>query len=485
LITTDQQRFDTLHCNGSDFIRTPNLDRLAEAGVRFERCYCSNPVCTPSRVSLMTGMQVSEHGSYNIGTITNKTEIFLSSILTKAGYRTHHIGKAHFYPSDVPSEENKICNGMEPFHNFAGFETAELTVGHNDWGVSGHYKEWLKVYGLDKEKNLDDFKVNLLLNRDTYANGIMELPMKFHSSSWIVDRTKHFLSHHDLSQPFFLNIGFQDPHHPHVIPKDFNNRLNMDGIPRPRSNFDVRLRHMEELYQGRIEESRFSGRYRIAGNQNTKWCDYFEDTEKTTVTRRQYYSMVQLLDEQIGKLITMLKDYGVLDHTIFIFTSDHGEMLGDHKLGQKGPLAFEEVVRVPLLISYMKIKPAVITDCVSLVDIYPTVLDYIGIEPHSGCAGFSMKPLFCGGHWNRTGVRIEFKEEKDAIRYKCYVNSEWKLVLYLGEEFGELYHLSDDPGEDRNLFYEDEFVMVKLQLMKELLEDMDRCELLNDRPSRC
>jgi arylsulfatase A-like enzyme len=486
LITTDQQRYDTLHCNGSKFMKTPNLDRLADMGLRFERGYCANPVCTPSRVSIMTGMLPSRHGSYNIGTVTDKQDIFLSSILREQGYRTHHIGKAHFYPSDVPSEENRPIEGMKPFENFAGFQTAELTIGHNDWGITGHYKEWLKSKGYDKEKASKDFHVELLLKKDTYATGELELPLEYHSSSWIVDRVENFLTRLEPEQPFFLNIGFQDPHHPHILPKNFNNRLSMDEIPMPTKTFDPSLEHLKELSQGTIEGSRFAGKYKIAGNQDTVWNEYFKDTNKTATTRRHYYSMVQLLDEQIGKIMDLLAEKELLSNSIIVFTSDHGEMLGDHGIGQKGPVAFEEVIRVPLIVAYpKKIKPQVVSECVSLMDLYPTILDYIDLEIPKSCDGRSLKKLVESGLNDRIGIPVEFTEEKDAIRYRCFVTKDWKLVVYPGEEFGELYHLSEDPGENNNLYYDTAYSEIKFDLMKKWLEDMEFNEPMNLRPSRC
>lgn len=486
IITTDQQRYDALHCNGSDFIQTPNLDRLANMGVRFERGYCTNPVCTPSRVSIMTGMHISEHGSYNIGTVPKDINVFLSSVLTREGYQTHHIGKAHFYPSDVPSEENKPCNGIVPFTNFAGFQTAELTVGHNDWGVSSHYKEWLKLQGYDKNDNPNDFIVNMVLKQDAYATGEFELPLRYHSSSWIVSRVEHFLNHLNTEQPFYLNIGFQDPHHPHVLPKDFNKRIDKNDIPKPSGEFDERLEHLNEIYKGNIENSRFAGTYRIAGNQNTKWCDYFKDEEKTAVTRSHYYSMVQLLDEQVGKIIDMIENKNLLQNSILIFTSDHGEMLGNHRLGQKGPMAYEDVIRVPFIFSYPnQIEPATITKCVSLADIYPTILEYVGVDIPSCCTGISLKQLFEENRHLRKGVRVEFKEDIAALRYKCWVTEEWKIVIYMEEEFGELYHLGKDPKEKNNLYDNSMYRDVKFYLTKQLLEDMERCEKMNKRISRC
>ncbi len=486
LITTDQQRYDTLHCNGSNFMKTPNLDRLADMGLRFERGYCTNPVCTPSRVSIMTGMLPSRHGAYNIGTVTDKEDLFLGSILQKQGYRTHHIGKAHFYPSDVPSEENRPCEGMKPFEDFAGFQTAELTVGHNNWGITGHYKEWLKAKGYEGEKASKEFQVELLLKRDTYATGELELPLEYHSSSWIVDRVENFLTTLEPGQPFFLNIGFQDPHHPHVLPRNFENRLKMEEVPVPTKTFDMRLEHLKELSRGTIEDSRFAGAYRIAGNQNTVWEEYFKDSSKSATTRRHYYSMVQLLDEQIGRIMDLLAEKELLSDSMIAFTSDHGEMLGDHGIGQKGPIAYEEVIRVPLIVAYPeKIKPQVIGECVSLMDLYPTILDYIGMEIPQSCNGHSLKELIECGINDRSGVPVEFKEEMNAIRYKCFVTKDWKLVTYPGEEFGELYHLCEDPGENNNLYYDTAYSEIKFELIKKWLEEMESGEPMNPRPSRC
>lgn len=120
IITTDQQRYDTLGCNGNPWIRTPVLDELASRGIRFSRAYCANPVCTPSRVSIMTGQLPSRHGSYNIGTTAADTGNFLSTVLTQNGYRTHQIGKAHFYPWDVPSLEKPGDAGDGTFLRFCG-----------------------------------------------------------------------------------------------------------------------------------------------------------------------------------------------------------------------------------------------------------------------------------------------------------------------------------------------------------------------------
>lgn len=496
LITTDQQRFDTLSCNGSSFLHTPNLDRLAESGARFTRAYCTNPVCTPSRVSIMTGKYPSAHGSYNIGTVAEDTGQFLSSRLAAAGYRTHHIGKAHFYPSDRESKERFPVSGSGQAKDFAGFETAEFLTGYNDWGVTMHYREWLKEKGIDST----DYPVHILTSRDAYANGDWELPEAVHNSAWIVDRTRKFLKSCGQireeeegmaeQRPFFLNIGFQDPHHPHLLPIDFDGRIPLEDVSMPHGTYDSRVRHLDLLAKGKIVESHYAGRYQIAGNQNTRWDEYFADEEKTRTLRRQYYSMIRLLDRRIGEILDAISEKGLTDNTIVVFTTDHGDMLGDHGLGQKGPMSYEEVVHVPLIISWPgMIEPQAAQGVTSLADLYPTLLSFAGIAPDGAdldLDGIAMNDmLFSRNREHRDHAVIQFKEEADAVRYQCIVTKEWKLTEYIGEDYGELYHLSADPGEDVNLYFDEKYDGVKYRLLRLLVSDLDAEGRRNERPCRC
>lgn len=482
LITTDQQRYDTLGCNGNSFIHTPNLDELAAQGARFERAYCTNPVCTPSRVSIMTGQLPSHHGSYNIGTVAADTSGFLSSILTDAGYRTHQLGKAHFYPWDTASPETRRPDGMEPFYDFAGFETAELSVGHSDWGVNSHYEKWLEEKGIRKGRHMPQLQVKRLFPNDPYQTGDWGMPVNCHSGAWIVDRTEHFLRDRPKDRPFYLNIGFQDPHHPLAVPEEWL-KIPEDTIPDPEGTFDPGLAHLKALSEGKIEEA-FGGRYGIAGNQDTVWKDVPLEIRKKV--RSYYYSMVELFDRQIGELIALLKKYEVFEDTLLMITSDHGDMLFDHGLGEKGPMVFEEVLRVPLIIRLPgRIRPQTVSEPVSLADLYPTVLDYLGLSAETFCDGISLRPLLEGGAMTRKGVQAEFMEEKDAIRYRCFMTKEWKLAEYPGESFGELYHLTEDPKEQHNLWAEPECLIIKYELLRQYLQEMQRQEPAAQRPCRC
>jgi arylsulfatase A-like enzyme len=486
LITTDQQRYDSVRANGGTFMNTPNMDRLANEGVSFDKAYCPCTVCTPSRVSIMTGLQLSRHGAYNIGTWALDYSLFLSTILRDAGYETHHIGKAHWHPFWVDSPENRpVPEDGAPMHEFAGFETAEPAIGHTTFGVTGYYEHWVKQHGFDPAT----LKVNRLFEEDANDTGDWNLPATLHNGHWIAERAIAFLERRDPDKPFYLNLGLQDPHHPHVLPSDFTNRVDPEAIPLPDTDIgdsDELADHIPLLLDGKMVESRFNGKFVIAGNVKAAWRPYFQDERKTRLTRAYYYSMVQLIDEQLGRILDALDRLGIADDTLVIFTSDHGEMLGDHSIGQKGPLVYEGVTRVPLLVRYPQgFAPTQVQECVTLTDLMPTVLDFAGIEDRERRDGISLKPrLQEGEKIERPGVRIEFKEEPDRIRFKCWVTPEWKLAVYTGESFGELYDLRNDPGEKHNLFHSSEHQAIKAQLLMQMMEDMERSEPITDRPCR-
>ncbi len=486
LITTDQQRYDSVRMNGSTFMHTPNMDRIGREGVSFSRSYCPNTVCTPSRVSMMTGFHLSRHGAYNIGTYVKDYTHFLSTVLRANGYRTHHIGKAHWHPFWAESPENReVDPGGSCFRDFAGFETAEVCIGHTTFGVTGHYRHWVRSKGFDP----DTLRVDRLFDEDPNDTGDWNLPVELHSGSWLADRAERFLDDVDRSRPFFLNLGFQDPHHPHVLPFDFHRRVDPNRVPLPDSDVEGETglsEHIALLHDGGIVDSRFNGTYVIAGNVKDAWRPYFADEAKTRATRAHYYSMVQLIDEQLGRILAALDSTGLASRTLVIFTSDHGEMLGDHAIGQKGPFAYDGVLRIPFLMRYPDgFEPCTVDDCTSLVDIVPTVLDLAGIEDPVRRDGVSLKGALQGGvPLDRKGVRAEFKEEPDRLRFKCWVTSGWKLVVYLGEPIGELFDLRNDPGEKHNLFHEPAHQETKARLLVELLEDMERSEPLWPRLSR-
>jgi arylsulfatase A-like enzyme len=493
LITTDQQRYDSLGIMGNPFIHTPNLDRLGGEGVVFRRAYCPNTVCTPSRVSIMTGQYLSRHGSYNIGCMTPESETFLSAVLKKDGYRTHHIGKAHWSSTNDPTSKEfrgtPVQDCSVPFTDFYGFETAEVTMGHGTYGITGHYANWM----LQKGHQPSDYAAHSLMERDPNGTADWDLPVSLHSGAWLSERAIAFIESHNESQhrkrPFFLNLGFQDPHHPHVVPTDYARRLDPDSMILPDFNEQSEINpppHVPLFRNDGLQNSHYRGRFNMAGQGDTYWGEYCQDEEKLRTTQAYYYSMIQLVDEQVGRILDCLDRLDLTEETVVIFTSDHGDMLGDHHICQKGPLAYEGVTHIPLLMRFPSKYPSQdVEDCVSLVDLVPTLLDLAGIEDLVRRDGLSLNGLVMAGTpLPRNGVRIEYKEEPDRIRYKLWVTREWKLAMYLGESFGELYNLVEDPGELVNLFDDAAYAQIKNELLMQMINDMEKSEPTHSRTAR-
>lgn len=217
-----------------------------------------------------------------------------------------------------------------------------MTIGHSDWGVTGHYEQWLAQKGIVKGKHMPQLQVKRLFPGDAYGTEDWGMPVECHSGQWIVERTEAFLREAPKDRPFFLNLGFQDPHHPLAVPKDFP-KLPLETMPHAQGSYDPALQHIDALAQGEIENSRFSGPFGIAGNQNTRWLAYTE--EQKQVIRQYYYTMVALYDQQIGQLMEVFKKYGAYENTLFLVTTDHGDMLFDHGIGEKGPLYYSRQCR--------------------------------------------------------------------------------------------------------------------------------------------
>ncbi|MHC4885999.1 MAG: sulfatase-like hydrolase/transferase [Planctomycetota bacterium] len=375
IITTDQQRTDTLSCYGADYTSTPNIDRLAAEGVQCNRAYTVNPVCTPSRLSILTGQYLSKHGAWNIGMSCPEDSPMLSQQLADAGYRTHLIGKAHFqaYNYNAKDRDKSIerCDRCDkdrfptdwngPYY---GFQTVELCMGHASWGHFGHYGPWVKSQLSAEEYE----KLNKTTRACEYQFGGQafdwDWPMELHNSVWVADRTIDFIETRDQDQPFMLSIGFQDPHHPHCVPTEFTDKVDPDQVSLPKrreGEHDDKPGHFALANQGRLADDEVKGVYRgefmIAGQGGGTDYNLVSDRD-AKLSRSYYYSMVKIIDQQMGRIMACLEAQGIADNTIIVFTTDHGELLGDHGIWMKGPFHYEELVKIPFIVRWPEGIPA-------------------------------------------------------------------------------------------------------------------------------
>lgn len=462
VVCTDQQRTDTLSCYGARHIDTPGFDRIAEEGTRFTRAYAPSAVCTPSRVSLLSGQYAGRHKVWSIGVNTGDDVRMMQHDLSEAGYRTALIGKAHLEAYQVPPEQSQeSVAGFEKGYGdwsgpYYGFQQVQLALGHVNYGMTGHYGAWLRERFSDAE--VENFK-HLSPRTNTPSFGgegyDWELPVAAHNSVWAADSAIDYIARHDSADPFFLFVSFQDPHHPHALPKDYANRTRTDAIPAPRfreGELNDRPEHFRLAREGRLQGSRYSGTAWPMSGQG-RGADFRQVGDRAAMDgRKQYYGMVALIDDQLTRIWAALEAAGLYDDTLIIITSDHGELLGDHGLWMKGPFHYEEVIRVPLLM-----KPAAgmratsydqdWNEPVSLVDVAPTCLQAANVAIAPAIDGVS---LFHPEKNRR--VLVETVQEWHTLSCLSIIEVRYKCTYYPEEDFGELTDFQRDPYEQTNRF---------------------------------
>lgn len=482
VICTDQQRTDTLSCYGSKFLNTPGFDRIADDGIRYDRAYCTSAVCTPSRVSLLSGQYVSRHNIWSIGVNTGDDVTMVQHRLSDVGYHTGLIGKAHLEAYGAPKDQsNESIAGFEQGYGdwdgpYYGFSHVRLALGHVNYGMTGHYGAWLRQ--TFSEEEIEEFKtLRPVSNRPEFGGEAYRsmLPQAFHNSVWTVDGAVEFLETKTDDDPFFLFVSFQDPHHPHALPEDHVASVRAEMVPEPNyteNELNDKPPHFRLAREGKLPGSRFLGaEYPMSGQgEGHDFRDV--DAQSARDGRSHYYSMVGLIDEQLQKLWKELEDRGLYDDTLIIVTSDHGELLGDHGLWMKGPFHYDEIVRIPLLI-----KPPIgaeyeagtsCPDVVSLVDVVPTCLAAAGID-NTGDDIDGIDLLKTSRPSERT-VFVETTQDWHSLVCKSAITSTHKLTWYAEEAFGELYDAETDLQEKTNLWEDPGSAELKTKLVSKLLD---------------
>jgi len=468
-VTSDQHRGDTFGFEGSR-VRTPHLDRLAREGTRFSACITPNVVCQPARASILTGLLPLTHGVHDNG-IDLDDEMArrgFAAVLSRAGYHTHFIGKGHFstYHTHQPTQRPENIAGSALYGAdwrgpYMGFETVELMlIGHNYWlperaprGV--HYERWYHGDGLG------DWKDALYRARgqpDTTAAQTHHslLPEAYHNSTWVGDRSIEFVRerHRLADRPFCLWVSFPDPHHPFDAPEPWSRLHDPRDVVLPMhrtTDFDRR----PWWHRAAIESP--PG---MSGDMGRVRREYSRIPPQTDAQLRDiianYHGMVSLIDHQVGRMLAVLDELGLADDTLVVFSSDHGEWLGDHGLLLKGPMFYEGLLRVGLILR----GPGVpadrqVLEPVSTLDLAATFARQAGASLPAGAHGRDLWPVM-NGEEVRDFARSEWKLGPArcgvALDLRVVRTRSAKLTLELGSGAGELYLLDEDPHEMHNRF---------------------------------
>lgn len=455
LITADQMRADTMGNAGTPAI-TPHLDRIAARGSALRNAFCVNPVCTPSRAALFTGRYPHATGAWNIGVSMNEEEKTLCDHLKPLGYRCVGTGKMHFRPECKPKTAQGGMKAEEPEVAFRGRASDGTYFGFDEIHLTedariGEYRDWLRETAPEWEAKIQD--------TDEVIEHGSPLPPELHQTHWIADRSIEAIREHDPERPLFLWTSFVDPHHPFDAPKRYVDLYRDVEIPAPSlrpGEHRERPAHLRE--QG--ERGYWPGGARIH--------EFSE--EKVRHIIRNTYAMVSFIDEQVGRILDALRERGMLEETLIVFTSDHGEFLGDHGLIMKGPWLYDCLTRVPMLFAGPGVPSGIETEAlVENVDVLPTLLELVGLEVPYGVQGRSLVPLLTRGQPVRESVVTSYDAHDRGIRLKSLRTRRHKLNVFAREAYAELFDLEHDPEEFDNLAGRPEFAEIEQTLRNELL----------------
>ena len=468
LISGDQHRADCFGFEGRK-IKTPHFDMMAQNGTVFSNCITPCVVCQPARGSILTGQLPRTHGLHDNGMDIDPAiaEKGFAGSMADAGYQTAFFGKGHFVRCigvENGFPENQVSSkdfGEDWFGPYMGFQHVEMMIlGHNWFEVAKpphglHYERFYHARGNGDELT----KLYWENGGDTKGAAQTwhsQLPEAFHNSPWTADRAIDWIKFkRDEDKPFVTWISFPDPHHPFDCPEPWSRLHDPAEVDLPK----VRERDLDS----RPWWHRASLENEPGGDaENVKIRkEYSRIVEQTDEQLREIiantYGQISLMDHQIGRIKNALVETGLDENTYVIYISDHGDWLGDHGLILKGPMHYEGLLRVPMIVTGPGVpKGETVTSPVSTLDLTATMCDLGSVQPHLKQHGQSLRPFLEGAdetrefalnEWylspNRAGVGLALR----TVRTETM-----KLTVDEISGVGEMYDLAADPDEMVNLF---------------------------------
>ena len=471
-ITSDQQRWDHVGVNGLRGVTTPALDRIGTEGASFVSAYCPTPLCTPTRLSLLTGLYPSVHRGYTLGVTPEPfPRPTLPDRLRKVGYTSALIGKAHF--TERRLEESHLLEHIGhyrgspewPFDGpYLGFDDVQLASGHNVNTVPAmHYQRFLEAQGVDYAPWFPKLTTG---RYDGEVAGVWNIPERFHNTAWVTAQAEHWLREKTTAAaPWFCWLSFEDPHEPMRCPEPWFSRVDA-GVLEPFETDRV------SEFEGKppFYEAALANDWSLFDDPYLTPCVFprrrLEQVAKTAL--QATLGMIGFIDDGVGRLLARLEQQGKLENTVVVYASDHGEMHGHHGFWGKGLTAYEDCQRVPLLIwaagrNWRQGRQDAI---VNLIDLPRLFLSLAGLETPQGVQGADLLPFLAhGAPPPRRGTIVE-THATSKVYQQTYVNQRYKLVVYDQEAWGELYDLQTDPNQYVNLWNTHD--ALKLTLLHEM-----------------
>ncbi len=442
IIMADQLRFDALGT------LTPNINALKKDGVNFSRAYCAAPLCAPSRSSFFTGLYPNKTGSM-INPWEKDDEIFGN---TRAGipnmyglmektWDSHHVGKQHFFTVEKIDKDPK---------------------SKTHWTTQEDYTAWMKEQKRTKPggKQYKDYAPEIVSGAHTHLRtystptvGVYKEGVDYFLDHYIANQSIEAIKNRDKSKPLLLNAMFLAPHPPFSIPEPYFSMVKTTDFTLPDN--------VGQFYGGQSPLQM----YNLTGFIGSRYS-----REQWREIWAKYLGLVKLLDDEVGRVIQTLKDEGLYDKSIILFTADHGEMLGSHMLWQKMCM-YEESAKVPLIVKFPKsIQPTIKESdaLVSLVDILPTLLDINGMAGGPKMDGLSLMPLIQGKTLDRKAIFVQYDGNGSlGSSQRCVLQGNYKLIvdMFKDEAYVELYDVVKDPQETENLLFDKKYAATADELI--------------------
>ena len=418
LIMADQFRGDCLGADGNRVIRTPNLDRLAAEGARFRCAYSSMPTCTPARSALLTGLAPWNHGMLQMVRMADRYPVEKPRAMREAGYYTAAIGKNHYHIQ----------------RNGHGYE--QMLLDESGRAETPDFRSDYRSWFWSVAPNLNPDATGLGWN--DYRARPYALAENLHPTAWIGDTAVRFIETYSRAEPMFLKVSFERPHSPYDPPERFW-RMYADAALPP-----AQAGQWAEKYRSRSDSG------------DAIWHGDIGPGEVRT-SRQGYYGSISFVDEQIGKILAILEKRRLLDQTMILFVSDHGDMTGDQHLWRKS-YAYEPSARIPLLLRWptgllSAKRGAVLSQTVELRDVLPTFLDAAGAPEHPELDGRSLLPLIEG----KTQGWRPYLDLEHGICYSpqnhwnALTDGREKYIYHAYDGAEQLFDLERDPHELNDL----------------------------------
>lgn len=502
LFITDQHRADHLGSYGDRVVQTPTIDHLAARGWTADRAYVAAPICMPNRASLMCSRMPQLHGVRHNGIPLPLESTTFVDLLLRAGWQTALVGKAHLQNMSglaalwPPREARLADEARRPGQGrydqewgpswrdipdfdvdlpFYGFGHVSLVTDHADT-AGGHYRRWLerecpKVAAVTGSSHaLQAPEYTLVQSKQAWRTRV---PEECSTTSWIADETRALLGRYaKANEPFFIQCSFPDPHHPFTPPGRFWDLYRPEEVSLPAS---FRQSAPPPSHVAWLRAQRDAGKA-VKHTPAVFACTEREAREAIALN----YGSITHIDGAIGRVIHALDELGLAGDTVCIFTTDHGEFLGDHQLLLKGPIHYQSLIRTPLIWCDPLGPRGIRSESLcSTIDLAPSILARAGVPGFNGMQGRSLLPLMSGeaSSW-RESVLIEEEGQRvmfgfdSRVCMRTLVTGRWRLSRYYGTSLGEIYDLHEDPHESRNLWDEPAHRDLKRDLLLELCDRM-------------